>query len=280
MAARAFALSDDLQHRFNEEGYIVLKGFLDPKDIRDARSAMEGLVDREAEKLMAAGKSEGPLHGEPLETRLLRLYENHMEEIPILFRPELHQEGLFDLFFHPGLLDIAEAILGGEIRLYPNYSARPKLPDNARTEVLWHQDGGYTGGEAGDLRMVNVWTPLVPARRENGCMEFIPGTHRLGLVPHEGREYYLEIASEYLLPRKKDAVAIEIDPQDIVLFHNLLFHRGLPNRSAKIRWNLDWRYQDATQPTLRPQQGHIARSRLHPESVVRDARQWAALSFE
>ena len=36
----------------------------------------------------------------------------------------------------------------------------------------------------------------VPARIENGCMRFIPGTHTLGLVPHEQREHYLEIAHD------------------------------------------------------------------------------------
>ena len=45
-----------------------------------------------------------------------------------------------------------------------------------------------------------------------------------------------------------------------MLFSNLLFHQGLPNRSRTVRWNLDWRYQDARQPTLREDQGHIARS--------------------
>ena len=34
------------------------------------------------------------------------------------------------------------------------------------------------------MRMVNVWTPLVPAILENGYMQFIPGTHKLGVVPH------------------------------------------------------------------------------------------------
>jgi len=177
------------------------------------------------------------------------------------------------------LLDVVETFLGGEIRLYPNYSARPKLPDHAPTQVLWHQDGGYTGGQAEMLRMVNVWTPLVPARVENGCMQFIPGTHRLGIVPHEKRDYYLEIASEYLEPRLNQAIPIEMDPGDIVLFHNLLFHMGLPNRSHMVRWSLDWRYQDARQPTLRNENGHIARSRSHPERVVQSAKEWVSLTF-
>jgi len=145
--------------------------------------------------------------------------------------------------------------------------------------VNWHQDGGYTQGEVETLRMVNVWTPLVPASVENGCMQFVPGTHKLGVVPHEKRAVYLEIAPDYLDPRRAQAVDIELNPGDVVLFHNLLFHQGLPNRSDKIRWSVDWRYQDATQDTQRRFRGHIARSRSHPDSAVSSAEAWAERSF-
>jgi ectoine hydroxylase-related dioxygenase (phytanoyl-CoA dioxygenase family) len=207
------------------------------------------------------------------------MFEANLAEAPVLLRRELHLAGLFGLFFHPQLLDIIEAFLGGEIRLYPNYSIRPKYPDFAATEVLWHQDGGYTEGQVELLRMVNVWTPFVPARVENGCMQFVPGTQRLGQVRHERRQYYLEIAPDVLAPYADQAINIELDPGDIVLFHNLLFHRGLPNHSQQIRWSADWRYQDATQPTLRQENGHIARSRSHPEQAVQSAAQWEKLTF-
>jgi ectoine hydroxylase-related dioxygenase (phytanoyl-CoA dioxygenase family) len=272
-------LEADARQSFDTQGYVVLRDFVEADVLAQVRGALQTLVDRQAERLLAEGKIQDPLAAAPFETRLAQLYATFLEEAPKQFRPELHLPGLFPLFFHPRLLDIVETVLGPEIRLYPNYTARPKLPDHAGTLVLWHQDGGYTGDQADTLRMVNVWTPLVPATTENGCMEFIPGTHRLGIVPHESRKHYLEIAEDYLAPRRQEAVAIELDPGDIVLFHNLLFHRGLPNRSQTIRWSLDWRYQDATQPTLRKEHGQIARSRSHPETAVSSTEAWASLSF-
>lgn len=269
----------ELQSRFYREGYTIVRGLLEPEVVGQARVAMLTLVDREADRLLAAGKLQDPFTAAPLETRLMRIYAKCPEEAKSLFRPELHLASLFPLFFHSGLLDLVETLLGPEIRLYPNYSARPKLPEQARTLVLWHQDGGYTGGQAETLRMVNVWTPLVPVTVQNGCMEFIPRTHTLGMVPHEQREYYLEIAEAVLAPRRHEAIPIEAEPGDVILFHNLLFHRGLPNHTETIRWSLDWRYQDATQPTLRKESGHLARSAGHPDRVVSSAEQWAALSF-
>ena len=133
--------------------------------------------------------------------------------------------------------------------------------------MLWHQDGAYTKSYTDSapittMTMVNVWAPFVRATQENGCMEFIPGTHKLGVVRHEDREYYLEIAEEELVSRRSQAVPIEMDPGDVVLFNNLLFHRGRPNHAQTIRWSADWRYQDATQ-----------------DKVVRTAQDWARLTF-
>ena len=265
--------------QFDEQGYIILRNFLSPDILAQAHTAIDTLVDEHAEQLVAAGKRTDRLATAPFETRLLTLYADHMDEAPVLFRAQLHLPGLYPLFFHGALLDVVETVLGGEIRLYPNYSLRPKYPDMAATEVLWHQDGGYTEGNVADLRMLNVWTPFVPARVANGCMQFIPGTHKLGPVPHERRQYYLEIAPTILAEHSERAINIELDPGDIVLFHNLLFHRGLPNHSTQIRWSADWRYQDATQPTLRKENGHLARSRQNPAAAVQNAAEWTNLSF-
>lgn len=264
---------------FHDQGYVILPSLIEPAVRAAVQSDLEAIVDFLAEHLMSNGHISDPLKGAPFETRLYRLFRDHLDLAPKNLRYYLNRPGLFGLFFHPKLLDTVEAILGPEVRLYPNYSARPKLPDWAGTQVLWHQDAGYTSddGAVAGLRMVNVWSPLVKATTENGCMQFIPGTHKLGAVPHDQREHYLQIADEFLTPRLPQAVNIELEPGDVVLFNNLLFHCGLPNRSQAIRWSLDWRYQDATQPTMRPEEGHLARSRAQPEAVVAGPDAWARL---
>ncbi len=272
-----------LQEQFEAQGYVILKGIFDCDVLNGVRSELELLVDQTADVLIANRKIRDRFESEPFETRFFRFFEDNMDEAPKSFRSELHLPGMFGLFFYPRLLDLVELFLGWEIRLYPNYTVRPKFPEWKGTEVLWHQDGGYTatGGDMGvrDLKMINVWAPLVPVRVKNGCMEFVPGTHRLGVVPHEKREYYLEISESHLSRYAGEAVPIALDPGDVVLFHNLLFHRGLPNTSQTIRWSCDWRYQDARQSTMRAQKGHLARSRKLPEDVVQDADDWAAREF-
>jgi ectoine hydroxylase-related dioxygenase (phytanoyl-CoA dioxygenase family) len=187
----------------------------------------------------------------------------------------------------PALLDIAQRFLGDEVRIYPNYMARPKLPDDNRMLICWHQDAAYTdnfkvqgSAKTIDLRTVNLWSPLVPARHANGCMQFIPASHKLGLVPyHQFQDIHLKINDSALNPLLDRAIDIELDPGDVVMFDNLLFHQGLPNVADTIRWSVDWRLQDATQPTLRPQHGQLVRSRSRPHEAVRDAADWAGRTF-
>ncbi len=276
--------------RFDTAGYVILKGFYPGSVVEAAQEAAAELVDAFANRLMAEGKLSRDHTDAPFDARLARISADAPEDAPHIFRKELHLPGMYDVFFYPPLLDIVEGLLGEELRLYPNYSIRPKLPDHAPTLVLWHQDGGYTLNVHSDgdhsaetvdaLRMVNVWSPLVPAREENGCMQFIPGTHRIGMARHENREFYLEITQEDLEPHVDRAVSMELDPGDIVLFHNMLYHQGLPNRTDKVRWSMDWRYQDARQSTLRSTKGHLARSSQHPQDVVRNFEEWTRRVFQ
>ena len=277
---------------FEEQGYFILRDFLDLSIIDGVKQSIEVVQEELIQEYLEKGLISRDYPEEPFETRLIKVYSEYAGDKPIEMRPQLHKTGMFDLFFNPALLDIVEAILGPETRLYPNYTVRDKAPNSEATLVLWHQDAGYTAsGDHGidedhpeqgadTLRMVNAWAPVVPATVENGCMQFVPGTHKLGVVPHfEKNKYYLEIVEKELQPRSSQAVNIEMDPGDVVLFSNLLFHCGLPNQSSHIRWSVDWRYQDATQSTGRKHTGHIARSRSNPASAVQDAKDWADRSF-
>jgi hypothetical protein len=87
--------------------------------------------------------------------------------------------GLYDVFFNPQVLGVIARMMGGEIRLYPNYSLRPKLPDHANSQILWHQDGGDTAqghhvveGPVGTLRIGNLWTPFRLGSRTAACNSF------------------------------------------------------------------------------------------------------------
>ncbi|HYE06317.1 MAG TPA: phytanoyl-CoA dioxygenase family protein [Planctomycetota bacterium] len=280
------ATAPDTLADLDEHGFAILRGVLAPEVIAGARDALDRLSSARIARSLADGLIADARADLPFERRLIAIAAQHRDTVPGFFREDLHVPEFFALLAAPALLALGERLLGPEIRIYPNYMARPKLPDDQRMLISWHQDAAYTAGfgvqgavPADALRTLNVWAPLVPARRANGCMQAIPGSHRLGLVPHAPfQEIHLAIADHALAPHLDRAVDLACDPGDAIVFHNLLFHRGLPNTSDTIRWSVDWRLQDATQPTLRPQRGHLLRSR-DPAAAVTTAAGWAAATF-
>jgi hypothetical protein len=76
-------------------------------------------------------------------------FRGRESHVPGLFRAELHQHPeMFDLFLNPAVTSIIQSLLGGAeaIRLFPNYSVRPKLPETRQHNVAWHQDCGLNPG--------------------------------------------------------------------------------------------------------------------------------------
>jgi phytanoyl-CoA hydroxylase len=105
----------------------------------------------------------------------------------------------------------------------------------------WHQDAAYF--RVSDPRLiVGVWIALDPSRRENGCMEFIPGSHLKGPAIHVQQ---LDINACHIRRDQIDLarrVAIELDPGDALIFHPLVHHYTEPNRSALRRRAVQFHY--------------------------------------
>ncbi len=87
-------------------------------------------------------------------------------------------------------------------------------------------------------------------------MQVIPGTHKLGVAKHVTVPpyNYLHIDFDLINPMIDggQVVDIELNPGDVLIFQNLLFHQGQENKSGQLRWSADFRYQDARhKPRLR-----------------------------
>ena len=84
---------------------------------------------------------------------------------------------------HPAILDAVEDVIGPDIRLF-HLSLWPKNAGDP-AYVSWHQDATYFGLEP--PLQVTAWVALTDASIEAGCMEVIPGSHKLGQLHHAER---------------------------------------------------------------------------------------------
>lgn len=115
----------------------------------------------------------------------------------------------------------------------------------------WHQDEMFLPTR--DRSLLTAWIALDPATIENGCLRFLPGSHRSGVLwplrRHNDPE--LDRAEEaHGFPDPVDqAVTIELAPGSVVFFNGYLLHGSFPNRStARFRRSLLFVYASAETP--------------------------------
>ena len=143
---------------------------------------------------------------------------------------------------NPRLIDAVSQIIGPDVLMW---SAGFFIKDaNSKSYVSWHQDLNYWGLDGDDE--VTAWFTLTPATIENGCMRFVPGSHRRKDVPHVD-----SFAKDNLLTRGQE-IAVEVDDSDAVnvvlragqtsLHHGHMFHASGPNTTSGRRVGLAIRY--------------------------------------
>lgn len=80
---------------------------------------------------------------------------------------------------------------------------------------------------------MTIWLALDPAARTNGCVEVIPGSHRLGLLSAHGSTLAEEDVRRHCPPER--AFSLEVEAGHAVLMHNWLIHRSGVNPSSQPR---------------------------------------------
>jgi len=105
-------------------------------------------------------------------------------------------------------------------------------PAGQGTVLPWHQDGGNVWALDRDPR-VTVWVALDSATRANGCLEVIPGSHKLGLLSLYGSTVAKEDVARHCPPERVQP--LEVEAGHAVLLHNWLIHRSGVNPSLVPR---------------------------------------------
>ncbi len=148
---------------------------------------------------------------------------------------------LWDLIFHPRIVDAIEDLLGPNLLCWSTTFFIKEAHDPSF--VSWHQDATYWGLSTPEV--ATAWVALSPSTLEAGAMRVIPGTHhsqfqhRDTFQPHNLLTRGQEVAVEV---NPKDAVDLVLAPGEMSLHHVLLVHGSEPNRSDDRRIGFAIRY--------------------------------------
>jgi hypothetical protein len=248
----ASVISDEQWCQYHRDGYLRLGKLLSDDDI-DA-------LQRRIDQIMLG---QAPVDYEHL---LMQLdgETGRYEQLPpatLGFKsPTLNYRKIEYLEFDPLFLAYMKRPVFGEICAYiygPHASIAcyramfMNKPARKGTILPWHQDAGDSWDVDRDP-LVTVWTALDPATMENGCVQIIPGSHRLGLLSDEGHTITPEQAQRHC-PEGK-IIYLELQPGEAVLLHNWLLHRSDVNRTATPRRAFSVCYIDARTRSLQGNQ--------------------------
>lgn len=285
-------LTDDQIAAFHRDGVLVVNDVVEPVimgAVRDEYTRLleslyagwqsAGMVPQSSgfDDMLIAAYCEGCDWFQPMDISLPgdRITPN----TPTHFGP-----AVFDMIRSPRILDIVETLIGPEITSNPIQHVGVKPPEQMldageiRAHVGgtdWHQDRAVAQTEADQTDMVTVWIAITDVTVENGCLQAKPFDGPQTMLPHRPHRQ-TAIAKRYI--DETMAQPLPVRAGGVVLFHPLIPHASLPNRSNGLRWSFDLRYNRTGQPTGRSHfPEFVARSRAHPETELHDWRAWRSL---
>jgi len=263
-------LTQDHLTYYHTEGYLPIPNALPPDLLALSQTVLERWVDETINGWVREGLIDKPHSDLDFHHRLVQVW--HAAGKPGYIRSprrDLVCREMYDILVHSTLLDLAEYLLGtDEISVHGIFNGRPKLPDQIWTDTPWHQDAQYYR-DAEHIPVVSMWFPLQRVTEQNSCLQMASRLHRTAL--HEGYDD-LETGFRGLAPEVRDTlkgISIEMAQGDLVCFTQKTPHRALPNRSDRVRWSIDVRYEATANATASGKdKGFIARSPGDPGMVV------------
>ena len=255
---------------YHREGYLHLRQVL-PQDLLKLTEHVLGRwADETVRQWLDAGRIEDPRKEIDFHHRLVRVWHEAGEPKYIRSpRRDLVGPEMYRILIHPVLLDIAEHLLGTpEISVHGIFNGRPKLPDQVWTRTPWHQDAQYYR-DAANGHVVSMWYPLQAVTEDNSCLQVAPRMHRGALLEGHTDQQTGFLGLSHEDRKGLHGISVEMEPGDVLCFHQKTPHRALPNKSDAVRWSLDVRYEATERATQAGKdKGFVARSPRDPTRVV------------
>ena len=254
----SFQLSPEQISDFQRDGFIIARGLLaaDEVELLLATARGDGSVEQDA---LQRADGEGGI------TRL-RVWNKEGDDIYGLVARS-HR-----------VVDSMESLLGDEVYFY--HSKMMLKEPKTGGAWAWHQDYGYWYNN-GCLwpDMGSCLIALDPARKENGCLQVLAGSHRAGRIDHQkvGDQTGADPERVRYFVERLPLVYCEMDPGDAILFHGNLLHRSDQNHSDHSRWSYiccyNTRHNDPVKAHHHPNYHPLAK--VADEVIAEHARQHA-----
>lgn len=144
--------------------------------------------------------------------------------------------GFHDILWHPAFTVAASQLLDGAVRFW--HDQLFCKPAQHGGVVAWHQDYSYWT-RTKPMAHLTCWIGLDDSTRDNGCVHYVPGSHRWTLLPITGLAGDMNAIREVLDTEQWEQfthpVAIELRAGECSFHHPLMVHGSFENRTERPR---------------------------------------------
>ncbi|WP_018616753.1 phytanoyl-CoA dioxygenase family protein [Segetibacter koreensis] len=146
-------------------------------------------------------------------------------------------KGLHDVLWNPAFIIAASQLLGDKpVRFWHDQIFYK--PAKQGGVVAWHQDYSYWT-RTKPIAHITCWCALDDATEENGCLQYIPGSHKWGLLPKPVIAGDLHGIREFLSEEQKkqfdNAQFAPLKAGEAIFHHSLTLHGSGENKSSRPR---------------------------------------------
>lgn len=207
---------------FHKDGYVIVKNFLAPAAV---------------EKLYGTA-----------------IGDNTMENNAINVTDQTGKNSKLSLWFTPGndvfgyltrserIVNSVAALLDSDAPVCHFHSKLMQKEPKVGGAWEWHQDYGYWYKNQFMFpdQLISVMVALTPANKQNGCLQVIKGSHKLGRINHgfAGEQVGADMVMVNNALKTMDLVYVEVEPGDALFFHSNILHRSEANLSDHPRWSI------------------------------------------
>lgn len=144
-------------------------------------------------------------------------------------------KGFHDLLWNPRFTVPASQLLGGAVRFW--HDQLFCKPARHGGVVAWHQDYSYWTRTT-PLAHLTCWAGLDDSTRENGCVHYVPGSHRWPDLPVTGLAGEMDAIQSVLTDEQRamfKPVAIELKVGEASFHHPRMLHGSYANSTDRPR---------------------------------------------
>jgi ectoine hydroxylase-related dioxygenase (phytanoyl-CoA dioxygenase family) len=159
----------------------------------------------------------------------------------------------------PRIVNNVRILLGEECAFFHGKATLKEAHTGGAWE--WHQDYGYWYDQGFVFpRMLSAFAALDRNTEENGCLQVLRGSHKMGRLTHVAVQNQTGVEPKRLEQIEKhfERVPVILDPGDVLFFHCNTLHTSGPNTSDRHRRNFIMCYSALANEVIGGRKGLLA----------------------